>query len=189
MKQTLKWLSLAFAAGVALLWLLWLAWPGMPGRSVQRDILLTRLQQLQRLEVLQAQLLAHQQVRDPGLLSGSEFLIVAKGRAIYGVDLSQARFDNNSGQLKLPPVSVLELIVDPADVDYIGIKKGLLLRQQSFEETKREALIELHRALQQQARSPELLAEAEASLRNYVTGWLDSLGHGQIEIVFGSALQ
>lgn len=189
MKASLKWLSLAFAAGVALLWLIWLAWPGGPGRSVQRDILLTRLQQLQRLEVLQAQLLAHQQVRDPGLLSGSEFLIVAKGRAIYGVDLSQARFDSDSGQLQLPPVGVLELVMNPADIEYIGLKKGLLLRQQSFENTKREALIELHRALQQQARSPELLAEAEASLRNYVSGWLKSLGREEIEIVFGSPLQ
>jgi hypothetical protein len=184
--RQLKWLALALVGLALWLGLAYLNTLPEHSRSVRRDLLVTRLQNLQRLEVLQVHLLAHQQVRDSRLFNTNELLVVARGRAIYGVDLSQARLQKTGNQihLQLPQVQVLELVIDPADVTYLGLKKGLLTQQQAFEDFKRQALLELKAELDQQARQAELYAEAEKNLRAYLGSLLESLGDDELELVF-----
>lgn len=153
-----------------------------------REILLTRLESLQRLEVLQAHLLAHNTVQaQDGLLKHSEFLLVAQGRAIYGLDLSQLTITQGSeGQLQVnvPGIQVLEMVLDPRSIEYLGLKKGLLTSQREFEDLKQGALKNLQADLARQARQEDLYQEAEKAARKYLQTLVAGLGVDRAEIVF-----
>lgn len=158
-----------------------------PSLQIQRNILLNRLEHMQRLEVMQAHLLAHETVQANGLLNHSEFLIVAKGRAIYGLDLAKIQIQTDAEKklhLILPDISVLELVLNPQDIEYLGLKKGLLTSQKTFENTKQQALRSLHHELTRQAHERSLIQEAERSAQQYLESLLDGLGIKDAKISF-----
>lgn len=162
-------------------------WQGSPVRwDSRRDILLTRLQNLQRLEVLQAQLLAHQSISEQKWLLENAFLIVAKAKVIYGVDLEKAQIvaNGSSVTVNLPRVEVLELVMKPSDIELVGVKKSLLTSQARFEDLKQAAMADLQAELSQQARQPELIQQAETNARHYLETLLGSLGFTEITIKF-----
>lgn len=162
-------------------------WQGSPVLwESRRDVLLTRLQNLQRLEVLQAQLLAHQSLSEQKWLLENAFLIVAKAKVIYGVDLAKAEIDakGTTVKLTLPRVEVLELVMKPSDIELVGIKKSLLTSQARFEDLKQAALEDLQAELSQQARQAELIQQAETNARHYLETLLGSLGFTEITITF-----
>ncbi|MEZ0372301.1 MAG: DUF4230 domain-containing protein [Candidatus Sericytochromatia bacterium] len=165
--------------------LIWQLKPGPWER--QSQILITRLQAVQKLEVLEARLLAHQSISDPALLNTNEFLIVAKAKAIYGIDLSRAEVhaDGPKVRLALPPVRLFDLVMNPDDIEFLGLKKGLLTTQQDFEERKRQAGVALQAELTRQSGDPELIKQAETNARQYLQSLLTSLGFEQVEIEFG----
>ncbi|MGV3523413.1 MAG: DUF4230 domain-containing protein [Candidatus Sericytochromatia bacterium] len=156
---------------------------------LQRQVLLEKIQHLQRLEVLEARLLAHQSVRRPAWFNTHEFVVLARGRALYGVDLAQAELavDGTRVTLTLPRVELQELIVPPDSVEFIGMRKGLLSSQQDFEDFQREALLGLQAELGRQARDPALLQQAQERARQVLTPLLQSLGFREIEVKFRSA--
>lgn len=147
-----------------------------------------RLQALERLEVFEARLLAHESHREPAWFNTNEFLIVAKGTAIYGVELGNAQIEvtGKSVTVGLPPVKLLNLIMNPAELEFLGLKKGLLTSQQGFEDIKRSAAIDLQQELSRQARDPELMAAAEANARKLLQSLIISLGHEEVIITFNS---
>lgn len=162
-------------------------WQGSPVQwDSRRNILLTRLQNLQRLEVLQAQLLAHQSISEQKWLLENAFLIVAKAKVIYGVDLAKAQIDAKGTAVKvtLPRVEVLELIMKPTDIELVGVKKSLLTSQARFEDLKQAAMADLQAELSQQARQAELIQQAETNARHYLETLLSSLGFTEISIDF-----
>ncbi len=162
-------------------------WQGAPVLwESRREILLTRLQNLQRLEVLQAQLLAHQSISEQKWLLENAFLIVAKAKVIYGVDLAKAQIDakGSSVMVTLPRVEVLELVMKPSDIELVGVKKSLLTSQARFEDLKQAAMVDLQTALNQQARQADLIQQAETNARHYLETLLSSLGFTEITIEF-----
>lgn len=154
----------------------------------RQQVLLQRLQSLQRLEVLQAELLAYQSHQNAQFLNHSAFLIVAKGRAVYGLDLNKAeiRRSGEAVEIAVPAPRLQELIMNPADVEFVGVQKGWLTSQQAFETLKREAVIDLQADLNLQARKVELLQQAERNAQQYLHNLLSSLGFEQIKVVFTS---
>lgn len=179
--KALLGLGLLLLVGLALWLLRPMAW------ERRTEVLLTRVQAVQKLEVLEARLQAHQTIRDPALLNTNEFLVLAQGKAIYGVDLARAsiRREGETAVVELPPVRLFELIVNPDDIEFLGLHKGLLTSQADFEARKREAGIELQSELARQARDPALLKQAEANARHYLEALLHSLDISRIRIVFG----
>lgn len=154
--------------------------------SMRRDMLLTRLQAIQHLQVLEAHLLAHQSHSDPAFLNTNEFLIVARAKAVYGLDLAGLSIEpeGRSVRVRVPPVRLQELIVNPSDLEFLGLKKGLLTSQQAFETLKRSAAVDLQRELGRQAREQALITQAEANARQYLETLLRGLGYEQISISF-----
>ncbi len=170
------------------LWLL----GGRPGPVLHtRETLVMRLQALQRLEVFQARLLAHESHSEPSLLNTNEFLIVAGATAVYGLELGNAQFEPKGERavLTVAPVKVLNLMMNPSELEFLGLKKGLFTSQQSFEELKRSAAIDLERELGRQARDPALIQAAESSARQVLKGLLTSLGYPETEIRFDPAIR
>ena len=184
-KTLLKPIGLVLIMGlIAALTLIWMSQSG-PSEH-RRQTLITRLQSVQKLQVLEARLLAHEVHRNPALLNTNEFLIVARGKAVYGIDLAAARIQmaNSNINIALPPVQLQELIVNPEDLEFLGAKKGLLTSQQDFEILKRQAAVGLRRELSRQARDPDLIGQAESNARAYLETLLKSLGYAEAEIRF-----
>lgn len=174
-------------AGLFLLLFALLIWQLKPGPWERRtETLLTQIQAVQKLQVLEARLLAHQTIRDPALFNTNEFVVLAQGKAIYGLDLAQAHLQREGETMKvqLPPIRLMELIVNPADLEFIGLKKGLLTSQADFETRQREAAIALQAELARQARDPALLQQARDNARRYLESLLTSLKFDKVEISF-----
>lgn len=127
--------------------------------------LVQRLQSLQQLEVLQVHLISHKKVSELSWmgLNHNEVLIVGRGKAVYGMNLSQAKIEQRQEQwyLTLPPVQVLHVMMNPDGIEFVGLQKGWFTSQHTFEIFKQQALQDLYRDLQQQSRNPELLKEAQ----------------------------
>jgi hypothetical protein len=152
---------------------------------------LQRLQEIQRLEVLEAELVGHKVYRDAAYLgfNTNEFAILAKARALYGLDLQQLQIEGtpNGFKVVLPPVRVQELILNPDSVEFVGLKKGLFTGQDSFERLQREALSELQIELSQQAREPQFRVQAQRSARRILEALLRSLAPEAKDIGFYNA--
>lgn len=152
---------------------------------------LQRLQEIQRLEVLEAELVGHKVYRDAAYLgfNTNEFAILAKARALYGLDLQQLQIEGtpNGFKVVLPRVRVQELILNPDSVEFVGLKKGLFTGQDSFERLQREALSELQIELSQQAREPQFSVQAQRSARRILEALLRSLAPEAKDIGFYNA--
>jgi hypothetical protein len=152
------------------------------------QVLLERLKTLHNLEVLQAQLLGTQVYREGSRLpfGNHEVVVLAKGRAIYGVNLSNATFTLSGKQmrLELPRVEVLHVILNPDSIDFAAPKKAWLSSQEEFEIFRQRAATQMQTELNQQARSKELMAEAEKQAQIWLRTWLSSLGQKDAQVIF-----
>lgn len=163
----------SFLASALILW-------GVAPSSFERrqQLLLSRLQEIQNLQVLEAHFLAHETVRDEGFLNTNEFLLVAKGKAVYGLDLAQVKIENQAGQMivMLPAVTLQEMVLSPRDIEFLGVKKGWLTRQSQFEQYQRQALIKLEADLKRQARQGDYIQRAEKQAEFVLTQLLRASG-------------
>lgn len=161
-----------------------------PSRFAQhQELLLSRFKEVQNLQVLEAHFLAHQTLRDEGgFLNTNEFLIVAKGKALYGVNLEQVHIQQEEGRLVvyLPPVELQEMVMSPRDIEFLGVKKGWLTRQSEFEQYQRQALIRLEADLKRQANAPAYKERAQAQARRSLKQLLAATGL-DVEVRFGNA--
>lgn len=155
-------------------------------QSHQRKIILQSLQNVQKLEVLEANLLAHDSFQSPAFLNNNEFVIIAQAKAIYSLNLAQLEIegDREKISLKLPPIRVQDLVITPENLSFIGLKKGFLTSQSEFEALKQDAAIRLKKELLRQAQDSQLIAQAENNAKTYLQSLLKSLGHQQIQIEF-----
>lgn len=154
--------------------------------SSQRAIVLQRVQAVQKLQVLEAHLLAHDAWRSEAFLNNNEFVVLAKAKALYSLDLSQAQihFEGQQARISLPAIQVQELVLNPEELEFLGLKKGLLTSQSDFEQLKRSAVIKLKAELIRQAHDPGLLSQAEANAKSYLESLLSALNHPNSEISF-----
>lgn len=167
-KVIVMWRKLALAFGLVLAGIL-LGWRWQPdppwNHQESTHTLVQRLQALQQLEVLQVHLISHKKVSEQSWLglNHNEILIVGRGKTVYGLDLSQAKMEQRQAQwyLTLPPVTILHVMMNPNGIEFVGLQKGWFTNQRTFETFKQQALQDLYRDLQQQARSPELLKVAQ----------------------------
>ncbi len=195
-QRRMRWLIVAFLTiGLLLVgFLLWKSkgWNGRfnPRWEIQQRILLERFEKMQKLQVLSSHLLAHERFRHPSFFNASEFVIIARAKAVYGLDMSQVKLrrEDNTLRVELPRVRVQDLIMNAKDVEFIGVKKGLLTSQATFESFKQEAVQELHGELSRQARDPKLIAEATAQARDYFKTLFKTAGFKQVEFYEKAAL-
>jgi ligand-binding sensor domain-containing protein len=153
----------------AVLLFLWWNTSGTPRWDVQQRILMERFEKMQNLQVLSSHLLTHERFRNPAFFNANEFVLIARAKAVYGLDLSQVKLSRDQDEITvyLPPVKVQELVMNAKDVEFVGVKKGLLTSQQTFENFQQQAVENLHAQLAQQARDPQLLADATAQAKAY----------------------
>lgn len=170
LKKRMYALILAFIAmATAVLLFLWWNTSGTPRWDVQQRILMERFEKMQNLQVLSSHLLTHERFRNPAFFNANEFVLIARAKAIYGLDLSQVKLSRQQREITvyLPPVKVQELVMNAKDVEFVGVKKGLLTSQQAFESFQQQAVENLHAQLAQQARDPRLLADATTQAQAY----------------------
>ncbi len=152
------------------------------------QVLLQRLKSLHHLEVLQAQLVGTQVFREGSRIpfGHHEVVVLARGRAVYGVDLSQASMSLSGRQmrLELPRIEVLHVILNPDTIDFAAPRKAWLASQEEFEIFRQRAASQMQTDLNQQARSAELMAEAEKQAQMWLRSWLSTLGQRDAQIVF-----
>ncbi len=152
------------------------------------QVLLQRLKSLHHLEVLQAQLVGTQVFREGSRIpfGHHEVVVLARGRAVYGVDLSQASMSLSGRQmrLELPRIEVLHVILNPDTIDFAAPRKAWLASQEEFEIFRQRAASQMQTDLNQQARSAELMAEAEKQAQMWLRTWLSTLGQRDAQIVF-----
>lgn len=152
------------------------------------EILLQRLKKLHHLEVLQAQLVGTQVFREGSRIpfGHHEVVVLARGRAVYGVDLSQAKMSVNGGQMRLnlPRVEVLHVILNPDTIDFAAPRKAWLASQEEFEIFRQRAAAQMQTDLNQQARSKDLMVEAEKQAQIWLRSWLASLGEKDAQVTF-----
>jgi hypothetical protein len=152
------------------------------------QVLLQRLKSLHHLEVLQAQLVGTQVFREGSRIpfGHHEVVVLARGRAVYGVDLSQASMSLSGRQmrLELPRIEVLHVILNPDTIDFAAPRKAWLSSQEEFEIFRQRAASQMQTDLNQQARSAELMAEAEKQAQMWLRSWLNTLGQRDAQIVF-----
>jgi len=150
--------------------------------------LLQRLKSLHHLEVLQAQLVGTQVFREGSRIpfGNHEVVVLARGRAVYGVDLSQATMSLSGRQmrLELPRIEVLHVILNPDTIDFAAPRKAWLASQEEFEIFRQRAASQMQTDLNQQARSTELMAEAEKQAQMWLRSWLATLGQRDAQISF-----
>ena len=176
------------AAGVAALALACLLfWLFGSGRSSSQT-LLQRVQAMHHLESLQAQLIATQVFRQGSTLpfGDHEVIVVARGRAVYGVNLQQAHIERTAGalRLELTRIEVLHVILNPTSIEFLAPHKPWFSSQQEFELFRQRSAVQMQTELNQQARSPELMIEAEKQAVNWLKSWLEGLGHKRVSVVF-----
>lgn len=170
LKKRIYALTLGFILlASAVLLFLWWNTSGVPRWDIQQRILMERFEKMQNLQVLSSHLLTHERFRDPAFFNANEFVLIVRAKAVYGLDLSQVKLSRNQGEIMvyLPPVKVQELVMNAKDVEFVGVKKGLLTSQQTFETFQQQAVENLHAQLAQQARDPQLLADATAQAHAY----------------------
>lgn len=162
----------------AVLLFLWWNTSGTPRWDVQQRILMERFEKMQTLQVLSSHLLTHERFRDPAFFNANEFVLIARAKAIYGLDLSQVKLsrDQRTITVYLPLVKVQELVMNAKDVEFVGVKKGLLTSQQAFETFQQQAVSNLHAQLAQQARDPQLIADATAQAKAYFETLFEAAG-------------
>jgi len=152
------------------------------------QVLLQRLKSLHHLEVLQAQLVGTQVFREGSRIpfGHHEVVVLARGRAVYGVDLSQATMSLSGRQmrLELPRIEVLHVILNPDTIDFAAPRKAWLASQEEFEIFRQRAASQMQTDLNQQARSAELMTEAEKQAQMWLRSWLNTLGQRDAQIVF-----
>lgn len=152
------------------------------------EILLQRLKKLHHLEVLQAQLVGTQVFREGSRIpfGHHEVVVLARGRAVYGVDLSQAAMTVSGGQMRLtlPRIEVLHVILNPDTIDFAAPRKAWLASQEEFEIFRQRAAAQMQTDLNQQARSKDLMSEAEKQAQIWLRSWLASLGEKDAQVTF-----
>ena len=149
-----------------------------PRWEIQQRILLERFEKMQNLQVLSSHLLAHERFRNPAFLNASEFVLISRAKAVYGIELSKVKLERqgNTLQVELPPVRVQDLIMNARDVEFIGLKKGFLTSQVDFENFKQTAVKDLHGQLARQARDPKLISEATTQAQQYFKTLFEAAG-------------
>ncbi|MGE3725065.1 MAG: DUF4230 domain-containing protein [Candidatus Sericytochromatia bacterium] len=156
--------------------------------SSKPQALLQRLKSLHHLEVLQAQLVGTQVFREGSRIpfGNHEVVVLARGRAVYGVDLSQATMSLSGRQMRveLPRIEVLHVILNPDTIDFAAPRKAWLASQEEFEIFRQRAASQMQTDLNQQARSAELMAEAEKQAQMWLRSWLATLGQRDAQISF-----
>lgn len=176
-------LSLLALLVSVVLFLVWRSASGTPRWEVQQRILMERFEKMQNLQVLSSHLLTHERFRNPAFFNANEFVLIARAKAVYGLDLSQVKLSRNQDNqitVYLPPVKVQELVMNAKDVEFVGVKKGLLTSQQSFETFQQQAVTNLHAQLAQQARDPQLLADATTQARAYFETLFEAAGFEKV---------
>lgn len=188
-KRVIFIFSAFIVLALSVLGFLWWNTSATPRWDIQQRLLLERFEKMQNLHVLSSHLLAHQRFRNPAFLNASEFVLIARAKAVYGLDLAQVKLSREGNNLRvyLPRVKVQELVMNAKDVEVVGAKKGLLTSQQTFENFKQEAVKELHVDLAQQARDPQLLAEATTQAKTYFQTLFEAAGFESV--VFDSIEQ
>lgn len=194
LKKRVAFIIFGFIAlALSVLTFLWWNTSATPRWDIQQRILLERFEKMQHLQVLSSHLLAHERFHNPAWinLNASEFVVVARAKAIYALDLSQVELvrDGKTLTVYLPPVKVQDLIMNAKDVEFVGLKKGLLTSQQSFADLQQDAVTSLHSQLARQARDAQVLAEAQSQAENYFTTLFESTGFETVKFAPLSAVK
>lgn len=179
LKKRVAFIIFGFIAlALSVLVFLWWNTSATPRWDIQQRLLLERFEKMQHLQVLNSHLLAHERFSNPAFLNASEFVVVARAKAVYALDLSQVKLERDQKTLTvyLPPVRVQDLIMNAKDVEFVGVKKGLLTSQQTFANFQQEAVQALHAQLARQARDPQVLAEAQTQAEHYFTSLFEATG-------------
>ncbi|PIQ28658.1 hypothetical protein COW36_12200 [bacterium (Candidatus Blackallbacteria) CG17_big_fil_post_rev_8_21_14_2_50_48_46] len=162
----------------------------LQGQSTSRrpQVILERLKNLQNLEVLQAQLVGTQSFREGASIpfGHHEVVVLARGRAVYGVNLEKAQIAGSGKDLKLelPRVEVLHVILNPDSINFAAPQKSWFTTQEEFEIFRTRAANQMQIELNKQSRSPELMAEAEKQATRWLTLWLENLGFHDAKVRF-----
>lgn len=179
LKKRVAFIIFGFIAlALSVLGFLWWNTSATPRWDIQQRLLLERFEKMQHLQVLSSHLLAHERFSNPAFLNASEFVVVARAKAVYALDLSQVKLERDQKTLTvyLPPVRVQDLIMNAKDVEFVGVKKGLLTSQQTFANFQQEAVQALHGQLARQARDAQVLAEAQVQAEHYFTSLFKATG-------------
>ncbi len=161
----------------------------LPNISDNSLIIINRLKDLKRIEVLQADLFSYKTFENSSFLylNVNQFIVIETGQAIYGLDLSKDFKVIKSGkniEIMLPNIELLNLSVNPDSIDFIGLKKGMFTSQDHFEALKKEVSVELYSQLKIKARNKQLLDQAEKNARQIIYSMFKSLGYENININF-----
>lgn len=157
--------------------------------TVDTSVIITRLKEIRKLEVLQADLFSYKNFQDSSMLglNNNSFSVIETGKAVYGIDFDKGlniSRKEKSIRIELPPVEIFNVIVNPDSIDFIGVEKGILTGQQRFEELKKEVSTELFNEIRIKANNKENKLQAENSAKTLIYSILKTLGFNDIEIIF-----
>jgi hypothetical protein len=119
-----------------------------------------------------------------GLIGASQLVLIVRGKVVAGVDLgkldtSHIRHRSDSLFIQLPPAQVLEVIINPSDVEMF-IEKG------EWNEAAATALkIQARTKLVQQALAQGALQQADTRARELVYGLFKNMNYKSVIITTG----
>src|SRR5690606_28116816 len=136
-------------------------------------------------------LFAHKVYSDDSLLgiNDNEFVIIATGKAVYGIDFSKEtniRTDGKKIEVFIPRVELFDIILNPDNIDIIAVKKGLLTSQSRFEQIKKRNLSDLQSEIRIKARNREVMLEAQKNAENLISSFFKAMGYEEVSINYGT---
>ena len=151
--------------------------------------IITKLEEIKRLDVLQAELFTYKSYEESSWMGIdiNSFSVIETGRAVYGIDFDKNISLTIKGKtiyLKLPEVKLLDLVVNPDSIDFIGLNKGILTSQQYFEDLKKKVSIELFDQMKVKANSKENIEQAKKSAENILRSIFKTMNFDYINIEF-----
>jgi len=157
--------------------------------KAKTELLIQELKKINKLEVLESSLFAHKVYADDSFLglNNNEFVIIAKGKAIYGVDLSKETKIDLQGKnivVTLPKTEIFNVILNPEDIEVIAVKKGFFTSQNRFEQIKKENLVELQNEIKSKSNDREVIAKARENAENIITSFFKAMGYEQVTIKY-----
>lgn len=157
--------------------------------SLNPQIIFTSFKEINKLNVLEANLLTYETFEDYSLLplNQNSFTIIAKAKANYGLDLSNnvsVKTEDKTIIVELPKIELLSLEMNPQQIDIIMAKKGFFTSQNTFEQIKQTHLRDLYEKLNNEAKQKQYIQKSEENARSIITSMLRGMGFKQITISF-----
>lgn len=157
--------------------------------KLDKEIVITHLKEIKKLEVLEAEIFAHDTFEEDSYIpfNKSAFAIMLTAKAIYGIDLSNnidIEIIDKKIILNLPNIKLLHLNINPNDIKIIFAKKGILLNQNEFEELKQKHISNLYSNIRKNANKENYIKQAQKSSETFIKSVLLGLGFKEVEIYF-----